>query len=346
MKHKRSCFSFTILLFLLVLPRMAADTNIRIVSINAWSGLTYSGTFRVGRYETADEAAFRYGILVRQLENLEPDIVIVNEANPLPAYAKRLARDLDMGFVYAIRAGGVRLGPVGFPVNLREGDVVLIKEPLSIEYLGNRDILGGASGNVGSFTLKETTHLLLTRIVVGGTELYVIVTRWTDTEPATRENLDQLAALYTEGTLTSEEYLSRVHSAVEGNNRRITEAEATIAIVEEFAEESQIILAGSLHAVPGSRPVEILLEAGFTDAFGDATQDFTRDAERNSIRREYFPPVDGGGIERSRVDYLLIRGDRLSVASREIAFDDATFDTHPSDHFGLVVDLEIREQGE
>ena len=342
MKHT-SPVGISILLLMLIAPRIVADADIRIVFINAWSGLTYSGTFRVGRYETADEAAFRYGILVRQIEKLEPDVVIVNEANPLPAYAKKLSRDLDMGFVYAIRAGGVRLGPVGFPFNLREGDVVLIKEPLTIKYLGNRDILGGASGNVGSFTLKETTHLLLTRIVAGATEVEIVVTRWTDTEPATRENLDQLASLYTDGALTPEEYLSRVHNAVEGNNRRIAEAEATLAIIEEFAEDSQIILAGSLHAVPGSRPIEMLLEAGFVDAFGTTTEAYTRDGERNSIRRTYFPPVDGGMVERTRVDYLLVRGDRLSVSSREIAFDDATFDTHPSDHFGLVVDIAIRE---
>ena len=78
------------------------------------------------------------------------------------------------------------------------------------------------------------------------------------------------------------------------------------------------------------------------DSFASATGAFTRDAQRNMIIRRYFI-ADDGGASPARVDYLFIRGEGLSVVSRELAFDDSTFDTHPSDHFGLVVDIAISD---
>lgn len=320
----------------------AADINLRVVVINAWSGLTYSGTFSVGRFETTEESAFRYGLLVRQINALRPDLVFVNEANPLPKYARRLARDLDLSYVYAIRAGGVRLGPVGFPVNLREGDVILANENLRLEYLGNRDIIGGPSGNIGSFSFADPTHVLMARIIVGSSEAYLFATRWIDTESALPANLKRLADLYATGAISPDEYLRRVGEAVEGQSRRIEEARSTLEVIEEIAGSAPAILAGSLHSEPESAPISLLTEAGFADSFASATGEFTRDAERNMIMRRYFI-ADDEGASPARVDYLFIRGEGLRVVSRELAFDDPTFETHPSDHFGLVVDIAISD---
>ena len=67
--------------------------EIRILTINVWSGLTYKGFFKMGEYQ--DNPEKRYELLVSEIRKLTPDIIAIQEANPLPRYAKRLAADLD-----------------------------------------------------------------------------------------------------------------------------------------------------------------------------------------------------------------------------------------------------------
>ena len=331
--------SFLSVLFFIVACAYADDT-IRIVSINVWSGLTYRGTFSVGTHETAEEHSFRYGLLVHGLQKLDADVIILNEANPLPRYAKKLARDLEMDQIYSIRAGGVRLGPVGFPVNLREGDVVLARSHLSLEYLGSRDIIGGPAGNVGSFHRKPPTQVVSARVTVGETKLFIFTTRWTDSEAATEKRLQELARLFSDGTLTADEYLSRVQNAVAGRERRIDEAEKTIRFVDEIAGDSPTVFAGTLHAGPGSREVQKLIDAGFEDSWSGGNPGYTRDASQNTTRSRFFETGD----ERERVDYVMIRGEGVSIVDSAIALNEPTFDVHPSDHFGLVTEIRIRSR--
>jgi len=59
------------------------------------------------------------------LKELSPDIIAVNEANKLPGYARSLSKELDYDQIHHIGLGGLRIGPIGLPVYLREGDVLL-----------------------------------------------------------------------------------------------------------------------------------------------------------------------------------------------------------------------------
>jgi hypothetical protein len=326
---------------------VAGDSELRVVFANVWSGLSYRGTLSVGTYETGEDRAFRYGLLVRQLGELDADIIIVNEANPLPRFAKRLSRDLSMEYVYAIRAGGVRLGPVGFPVNLREGSVILAKRGLGLTYIGNRDIIGGPTGNVGSFHLGNPTQVLAAKVSVAEGDLFLFATRWFDSEQATPDRLSLLADAYSAGSLSSDAYLSRVRDAIEGRDRRIREAERTVTYLEEIAGDSPLLFAGTLHAGPTTPEVELLDEAGLIDAWHDQPNGYTRDGERNTIMQRYFPPPSGLPPVRERMDYVFYRGTGVSTGvslwNVALCLDTATLGIHPSDHFGLVVDLIVAE---
>ena len=78
-------------------PKVALSSgrhDIRILTINVWSGLTYRGTLQIGRY--TDNPQKRYALLLAGIRGLDPDIIAIQEANPLPQYAKRLAADLGI----------------------------------------------------------------------------------------------------------------------------------------------------------------------------------------------------------------------------------------------------------
>ena len=111
---------------------------LRILDINVWSGLNYKGILKMGEYETAATREKRYQALCSQIKKLDPDIIGINEANKLPKYAERLAKDIGYAAFYHIGVGGVRLGAIGLPWNLREGDVILTKKYFNPQYLGRK----------------------------------------------------------------------------------------------------------------------------------------------------------------------------------------------------------------
>ena len=74
--------------------------EIRILTINVWSGLTYKGFFKMGEYEHHPDR--RYELLVSEIRNLDPDILAIQEANPLPYYVERLAADLNYQAIYRV----------------------------------------------------------------------------------------------------------------------------------------------------------------------------------------------------------------------------------------------------
>ena len=146
--------------------------EIHILTINVWSGLTYKGFFKMGRHRNNPET--RYGLLVSEIRKLNPDVIAVQEANPLPHYANRIAADLDYQVIYSVALGGIRLGSFGIPTNMREGDAILVKKPWAIEELGRKCLCGaGIATNWFCFHLDEITQVLLGRTVVNGRPLYL-----------------------------------------------------------------------------------------------------------------------------------------------------------------------------
>ncbi|MCJ7630994.1 endonuclease/exonuclease/phosphatase family protein, partial [Candidatus Bathyarchaeota archaeon] len=119
----------------------STSREIRILTINVWSGLTYKGIFKMGEHPNNFEK--RYQLLISQILKLHPDVIAIQEANLLPHYAKRLATDLDYEVIYSVALGGLRFGSFGIPINMREGQVILVKKPWTITKLGRKCLSGG-----------------------------------------------------------------------------------------------------------------------------------------------------------------------------------------------------------
>lgn len=141
--------------------------TLRIVTINVWSGLDYRGHFRMGEYEEAAIRKRRNEILINQLRELAPDIVALNEANKLPQYARKMAQELGCNKVWHVGVGGLRAGPVGLPVNLREGDAILARPELELRRAGRRQLSGGPVGNFIAAHFSDATQVVAARIRVG-----------------------------------------------------------------------------------------------------------------------------------------------------------------------------------
>ncbi|MFH2032713.1 MAG: hypothetical protein ABIJ40_19125 [Bacteroidota bacterium] len=86
--------NYTIIIFLFLnsfnVSAQEKDLKLKVVTINVWSGLNYNGVFRMGDYETKTRKGERFNILVSQIKELDPDIIFLQEANPVKYYSERL----------------------------------------------------------------------------------------------------------------------------------------------------------------------------------------------------------------------------------------------------------------
>ena len=111
----------------------------------------------MGEYEHHPDR--RYELLVSEIRNLDPDILAIQEANPLPYYVERLAADLNYQAIYRVALGGIRFGSFGIPTNMREGQAILVKKPWTITKLGRKRLSGGGiATNWFSFSLSARSH--------------------------------------------------------------------------------------------------------------------------------------------------------------------------------------------
>ena len=154
------------------------STFLKVLDINVWSGLDYTGYLTMGAYEDKTVREKRYQALVQQIKALDPDLIGVHEANKLPRYAKRLAADLGCRAFYHVGVGGVRLGPVGLPWNLREGDAILAKPGLNPEWVGRRQLSGGYVGRWATFHFEDATQVIGIRLTLNGQAIHVYATHW------------------------------------------------------------------------------------------------------------------------------------------------------------------------
>lgn len=332
---------FALILVAALVTSVLAAENITVATINVWSGLSYDGVISVGEYEDRATRAFRFDLLASGLADLAPDVIAIQEANPLPRYAQDLAAELDYDAVSDVRQAGVRIGPVGLPANMREGEVILAAKERSLAYVRSQQLAGPGAGNVAAFQLSTGSQILATEIQVEGRTVYVVTTRWTPSPQANQERLVDLVSRYESGDLTGDELTRLMGEAVEGSERRRQEAREAVVFINELAGEEPVILMGSLYALPDSDEIRILREAGFIDVWASVGRGagYTSDATANANIIEYDLETYPG--ERARYDYIFVRGRGIAPRSASVVFTRPTYGVHPSDHFGLVAELRV-----
>jgi endonuclease/exonuclease/phosphatase family metal-dependent hydrolase len=342
------CIRF-VLLGLSVLNLGAASTaaeNLRVLTINVWSGLDYKGSLKMGEYEAAQRRDRRTRILLEQLRALKPDVIAVNEANKLPAYARMLDRELGYDPVHHVGLGGLRIGPLGLPVNLREGDVLLARRELGLVRSGRRQLSGGPVGQFFTFHFADATQVIGARVAVAGREVYVFNTHWHASPAPTEQYLARLAERRQAGLIDASRYQALADEAVEGQRWRLGEARKTVAFIDRIAGAAPVILMGDFNAESDAEEIAVLVEAGLRDAFADAGDPpgYTWDGTRNiniQLQKRVFPEDFWLEPKRQRIDYVFFRGPGLRITNSEVVLDQPIEGLYASDHFGVLADFEI-----
>ena len=326
----------------------APPRNVRILTVNVWSGLTYEGTLWMQRYEDNREA--RYKALVAAIRELEPDIIAIQEANPLPAFAKRLAADLGYRAVSRVSLGGIRVGPFGIPWNLREGKAVLVRKPWTVVDAGASRLDGwGIVTNGICFHFSETTEAFLCRAVVNGKPLYLCNVHLHSGPfrgAALDECLTALSATLDAGQV--EEAMAGVTKGIERRAREI--ARLAKFVGKTLPADAPAVLLGDFNTTTESGELDPLSQTGWTDSFAAATPDedgYTWEpAENPNYRAPGVTPKPYTALRAmhagypNRIDLILLNGATPpeSIVGSRVVFT-PTGGTSPSDHYGVLTTI-------
>jgi endonuclease/exonuclease/phosphatase family metal-dependent hydrolase len=325
----------------------AEGASLTVLTINVWSGLDYRGSLKMGEYEESAVREQRTQVLLGELRGLSADVVALNEANKLPRYGRRLAQALGYDRVWHVGLGGLRAGPVGIPCNLREGDVLLARPQLAMRRAGRKQLSGGPVGNFFTAHLADATQVVAGRIHVAGTDICLFCTHWHASPFPTDAYLSELERKQHSGELDEKGYRKKVAEAKDGVQWRLAEARKMLAFIERVAGGGPAILLGDFNALADSEEIAVLQQAGFADAFALAGsgEGITWDEDHNTniqLQRRTYPDEAPQDPRNKRIDYVFVRGPGLRVSRAQVALDRPIDGHFPSDHFGVLVQLEVR----
>ena len=144
-----------------------------ILTYNVWHGLN-TGEFWVTRSETPEENDARLQFQVDQMSVARPDLILLQEVNPLPARADRYVqaladRGLDYDVVHQVDACGVRLrGDAALVPGLNNGVAILARKKLGLMKLLGLKLSGdlGNCDSVSGVQLEELRYALIGDIMI------------------------------------------------------------------------------------------------------------------------------------------------------------------------------------
>jgi endonuclease/exonuclease/phosphatase family metal-dependent hydrolase len=325
-----------VLAILLFLAVSAKAESLRVLTINVWSGLDYHGLLSCGEYESPQRREARFQLLVREIKALEPDLIFVQEANgrAVRPYCSRLARALGYDQIHQICLAGIKLGYVGIPSNLNEGNGILAKRSLDLEKIDEWKLAGspGIYSDYLAFHLDETISALAGRITVNHVPLYLVCV-----------------------------HLSAGGADEAGSKQREKEIGRLVKRLQKLPASSPLIVAGDFNAAPGSREIAIFAEeSGCRDAFTlhEDKAVATWDPQGNENTALGAQPVDARGRKldaqgileaasashATRLDYVFLREPfRIEdVADCRVVMDSAAeLNTHVSDHYGVLAEVDL-----
>ena len=349
-----------------VVQSVTANDCLRILDINVWSGLDYKGNIKMGEYETATERENRYKALCSQIKQLDPDVIGIHEANKLPDYAKRLAEETGYELFYHVGVGGIRLGPIGLPWNLREGDAILAKKYLNPRSAGRKQLSGGYVGNWATFHFSDATQVIAIEITFRNKPIFIFATHWHASLSDAPYILARAAELNDAGEITDKEYQDALSKIKEGVGWRLSESKKVIDFIRETAGDRPYILMGDFNAESGSQEINNLLRFGMVDVFHFSNPDssgFTWDPGTNlnykaHYLNEFYSERDSNayaGLEHfsrpipRRIDYIFLGpssyldSGSISIKSSRVVMKEVVDGVHTSDHYGVFAEIQINQ---
>jgi endonuclease/exonuclease/phosphatase family metal-dependent hydrolase len=257
--------------------------RVRVLTYNTLHGLDTSG-ITVKASESKEVRQARLDLQFRQLSVVEPDVILLQEVNPLPEMAGAYVAALK-GFglqytaVHQVDACGVRLAPGAAVVpGLNNGLVVLAKSPLRVRKVKGLKLSGGLGGCQDFMGLQfgELRYALIAAVENPNTtrEFLVVNTHLHSGLERDAFFVRKIAEAQEHGRVRSEDAKKLVAAFEQGQRRRLTEVRTLINEVLRLKAKRKslgVVLGGDLNFEPDSPEYHELENVGLRDTYAIAT---------------------------------------------------------------------------
>ncbi|MEK6801455.1 MAG: endonuclease/exonuclease/phosphatase family protein [Nitrospirota bacterium] len=163
---------------------VSPPARFKVLTYNTLHGLEV-GKFWVRQIETDQQYRARFTLRIKQLAEAQPDVILLQEVNPLPAmahdYVEALAQQgLQYAEVHQVDACGLRFAPgLAILPGLNNGLVILANAPLTIRKVDGLKLSGpiGGCGDYAGVQFGELRYALLAEVTAPATGMtYLIAT--------------------------------------------------------------------------------------------------------------------------------------------------------------------------
>jgi endonuclease/exonuclease/phosphatase family metal-dependent hydrolase len=251
-----------------------------VLTYNTLHGLEV-GRFSVRPGESEEEHAARLAIQIEQMAAAAPDLMLLQEVNPLPdtvwVYVDGLKKSgLDYDEVHQVDACGIRLiGNVAVVPGLNNGLVVLAKAPLRIRKLEGLKLSGGLGGCQDSTGVQfgELRYALIAEIENPATRRKVLAVSLHLHSGIERDEYftQRIVVGQLEGRIPNEGAARQILAALaQDQERRLEELRTLVRELRTRQTEGHyagIIVGGDFNFEPDSPEYRALQEAGLKDTY-------------------------------------------------------------------------------
>ncbi len=349
------------------LSTLSSSQTLSILTMNVWFGLDERGILRMKPLEPAERREKRYQILVGELRRLHPDLVAVQEANPVPQYSRRLAKDLGYDEIHQVYNGGIKLGNLGIPKNLKLGLVLLAKKRFGLRWVGARQISGdpfGIYGDLLCFHFTDSRYVMAGLVSVEEKPLYIVHAHTYPGLPESRDILHLLDRQRDEGRISEDEYQTHLSTLRRSVRRQEEEIGRIIAFLGETAGAFPAVLLGDFNMTEDNPLMARLIAEGrLWDTYRIANpkrRGFTWDgrnnentkfsevtaSRRDDLKRAYQRLRVEYDRQPRRIDYIFLNRafTREQILESRIVLDRAVNGTHASDHYGVMTVVSLKPE--
>lgn len=343
-----------------------AISTLRVATINMWSGLDYAGTMSMGEWESDERRTQRFELLVRQLREAQPDVVLLQEGSPIGHVASMLADALDFDEIHQVANAGIRIGPIGIPSNLKEGIAILARRSLHLEEAHTWKLSGsiGIHGDILTIHGDEAIFALAGLIRAGDRPIYIVNAHLSAAPPLDSRLLAVLDSERINGNITQDEIDIGIAELSNEQQRRADEVRRLADNLADLDERIPVIIGGDFNTTLESGELAPLLDSlEYRNALHPGirsrqTWDYPHNANvefstrYNDASGQRHPPrgiVSAVYDRRARaIDHIFLsplftehaslRSDQFALAV--VAQNDSAPST-ASDHYGVYADIAL-----
>ncbi len=283
-----------------------------VLTYNVLHGLEV-GRFWVRPGESTEERTERFKLQFEQMAQVQPDVVLLQEVNPLPEMAEAYVDGLkSFGLPYSavhqVDACGVRLGSkLGLVAGLNNGLAVLVKSPLRLRKLTGLKLSGGfgGCGDVIGFQTGALRYALIAEVEHPATHEKMLAVSLHLHSGIERNEyfIQQIREAKEQGRLENPEDFQKVLAALAADqDRRIKELQTLLQELRRLQTQDEylaVVIGGDFNFEPDSPEYRELERAGLRDSHTIA--------QPETDLRTYDPQNPIASHEKERVPAALSR---------------------------------------